>query len=214
MVTVQSPATDRTVLYHISWDTYQSILRDHESSSAPRFSYDRGTLEIMSPLPIHERFGRLLDLFVSVVSEETGKDAYGLGSTTFSREDLQRGFEPDACFYFEHIEKVRGKERLDLRVDPPPDLVIEIDITHSSLDKLGLYRQLGVREVWRYDRRRFAILRLSGDGYAQAAHSEYIPAVRPVSLEALLRDAAGMDNTAWMRRVRAWIRQQAPPATA
>jgi Uma2 family endonuclease len=214
MVTIQSPAEERTVLYHISWDTYQSIVRDHEDSSAPRFSYDRGTLEIMSPLPIHERYSRMLDLFVSIVSEEIGEEAYGLGSTTFSREDLQRGFEPDSCFYLENIEKVRGKERLDLRVDPPPDLVIEIDITHSSLDKLGLYRQLGVREVWRYDRRRLEMLRLSDEGYARVTQSECIPAIQSRPLEALLRDAAGMDDTAWMRRVRAWVRQQLPPATA
>jgi Uma2 family endonuclease len=214
MVAVQSPAEERTVLHHISWDTYQHILRDHESSSAPRFSYDRGTLEIMSPLPIHERYSRLLDLFVSVVGEETDEETYGLGSTTFSREDLQRGFEPDCCFYLQNIEQIVGKERLDLRVDPPPDLVIEIDITHSSLDKLSLYLQIGVPEIWRYDSQRFEILRVSGESYVRVAQSEYIPVVRSSELETLLRDAAGLDDTRWMRRVRAWVRQQMPPATA
>lgn len=134
MVAVLSTLDERMVLHHISWETYQHILRDHEYRSTPRFGYDRGTLEIMSLLSIHEGYNRLIELFVSTVGEEVDVDLYSLGSTTFAREDLKRGFEPDSCFYFANRERIRGKTRINLYEDPPPDLVFEVDITHSSLD--------------------------------------------------------------------------------
>src|SRR5581483_8773664 len=99
MVTVQRPQERRLVLYNIGWDTYERLLRDHANASAPRFAYDRGTLEIMSPLPEHERLNRAIQLLVPVIAEEIGVELDSLGSTTFNREDLQRGFEPDSCFY-------------------------------------------------------------------------------------------------------------------
>jgi len=99
MAVAQSVQEQRIILYNIGWDTYEGLLRDHANTSAPRFTYDRGTLEIMSPLPEHERFNRAIQLLVPIVVEEMGAEVYSLGSTTFNREDLLRGFEPDSCFY-------------------------------------------------------------------------------------------------------------------
>ncbi len=132
MATIPSVQEQRMVLYNVGWDTYERLLRDHTNAGAPRFAYDRGTLEIMSPLPEHERFNRAIQLLVPVIAEECGMEVYSLGSTTLNRADLQRGFEPDSCFYAQHAARVRGKDRIDLQVDPPPDLVVEIDITHPS----------------------------------------------------------------------------------
>lgn len=202
----QEAAELRTVLRGISWDTYESILRDHEDRSAPRFTYDRGTLEIMSPMVIHDRYKVLFEYFVAVLAEEAGTEIYGLGSTTFKREELERGFEPDACFYIAHIAEVHGKDRLDMAVDPPPDLVIEIDITHSSLDKLSIFRSMGVPEVWRYDGERLEFRFATSDGYELQPRSHWLPMLYADALAVLLREGPDYGDVAWIRRVRAWAR--------
>jgi Uma2 family endonuclease len=99
METIKSPAEQRVVLHNIGWNTYERLLADHENNSAPRLTYDRGELEIMSPSPEHEKFNRRIAQLVLAVAEELNIEAEDLGSTTFRREDLERGFEPDSCFY-------------------------------------------------------------------------------------------------------------------
>src|SRR5437899_2960095 len=167
MATVLQPPDQRVVLRKVSWETYEGLLAGQEDSSAPRFTYDRGTLEIMSPLPEHEEVNRALASLVENVAVEWRMSFRNLGSTTFKREDLGRGFEPDSCFYLQNAERMRGKARIDLTVDSPPDLVIEIDVTHSSLDKLPIYAALGVPEVWRSDGSGLAILVLEEGVYRE-----------------------------------------------
>jgi Uma2 family endonuclease len=204
--TVKSPAGQRVILHNVGWETYERLLADHENSSAPRFAYDRGELEIVSPSPEHEHYNRSLALLVEILAEELDIDVYDLGSTTFRREDLERGFEPDSCFYVQNEEAIRGKDRIDLAVDPPPDLVIEIDITSPSLDKLPIYARLGVPEVWRYDGRRLAILKLEGERYAEADESTALPPVTGAVLSDFLRKSKTMRRTAWLKGVREWTR--------
>ncbi|MCA1599606.1 MAG: Uma2 family endonuclease, partial [Chloroflexi bacterium] len=188
-------------------------LRDHANTSAPRFTYDRGTLEIMSPLPEHERFNRAIQLLVPIVVEEMGGEVYSFGSTTFKREDLLRGFEPDSCFYLQNAPRMRGKTRVDLHVDPAPDLVVEIDITHPSLDKLPIYARIGVPEVWRYDGARLEILALEGNEYTLTLRpsSRALPAVTAEALMTLLPRSMGVGDITWMRDVRAWARTLSTP---
>lgn len=209
METVERPAGQTVILRGVSWGTYDSLLADHEDRGAPRFSYDQGELEIMSPSPKHEKLNRDLALLVDVVAEEFGIDVYALGSTTFRREDLDRGFEPDSCFYIENEEHVRGKDRIDLDVDPPPDLVIEIDITSPSLDKHPIYARLGVPEVWRHDGERVAILRLDRTDYAEVAESKVLPPLTGAVLSSLIERGKSMRRTAWLKEVREWAREYA-----
>jgi Uma2 family endonuclease len=209
MVTIPSVQERRLVLHNIGWDTYERLLRDHANASSPRFTYDRGTLEIISPLPEHERLNRALQLLVPVIAEEIGVDLDSLGSTTFNREDLQRGFEPDSCFYVQNAARVRGRDRIDLQVDPAPDIVAEIDITHPSLDKLPILAQIGVPEVWRYAGARLEILVLAGDHYEPSSNSAAFPTVTAAALTTLLPASLELGNVAWMRRVRAWARELA-----
>src|SRR5437016_2292660 len=108
MATVVSQTEQRVVLYDVSWATYELLLTDHLDSSSPRFTYDRGTLEIMSPSNKHERINRSLALMVEVIAEERQLEWDNHGSTTFRRKDLERGFEPDSCFYFQNAERIRG----------------------------------------------------------------------------------------------------------
>ena len=147
METAKSSAEQRVVLHNVRWETHERLLAEQADSSAPRFTYHRGELEIMSPSPEHERVNRRLAQLVLALTEEMGVEAKDLGSTTFRREDLERGFEPDSCFYIENEGLIYGKDRPDLSVDPPPDLVIEIDITSPSISKLPIYAQMGVPEA-------------------------------------------------------------------
>jgi len=133
-------------LHGISWETYERLLAEHQESSGTHFTYDRGRLEIMVLSAKHEAAKHVLTLLVEILAEELNVDVYGLGSTTFRRADLERGFEPDACFYIQREALVRGKDEIDLTVDPPPDLVIEIDITSPSLNKFPLFAALGISE--------------------------------------------------------------------
>lgn len=147
MATVLSPPEQRVVLDNISWELYEELLAAHQDCSAPRFTYDRGLLEIVSPSAEHEHLKEMATLLVNIAAEEMSVNVEGFGSTTFRREDLARGFEPDACFYVQNVGRVKGKTRLDLTVDPPPDVIVEIDITSPSLSKFPIYAQMAVPEV-------------------------------------------------------------------
>ena len=207
METIKSPAEQRVVLHNISWNTYERLLADHENNSAPRFTYDRGELEIMSPSPEHEKFNRRIAQLVLAVAEELNIEAEDLGSTTFRREDLERGFEPDSCFYIQNEEQVRGKDRIDLAVDPPPDLVIEIDITSPSFSKLPIYALIGVPEVWRYNGERMTILILEGSDYAKTTESIVLPPVTSSVVTDFVEKSKTTSRTAWLKEVRKWSRE-------
>lgn len=202
--TVRSPE-QRIVLHNIPWDLYESILLTHRDRSVPRFTYDRGELEIMSPSAEHEQLTETIRLLVNIVAEEIGINAKGFGSTTFRREDLDRGFEPDACFYIENLARVRGKKELDLRMDPPPDLLIEIDITSSSLDKLSIIAEVRVPEVWLYDRKGWRILRLQGTNYMEQGESTALPGLTTEAITRLVEESRTLEPLAWMRQVREWV---------
>jgi Uma2 family endonuclease len=208
METVKTPLEQRTVLHNISWETYEHLLADHDNNSAPRFTYDRGELEIMSPSPEHEAYNRSLALLVEFLAAELSIDVYDLGSTTFRREDLGRGFEPDSCFYIQNENQIRGKDRIDLSVDPPPDLVIEIDITSPSFSKLPIYAQIGVPEVWRYDGKRLKILVLEGSDYAETSESTALPPVTSNALTDFVEKSKTTKRTVWLKKVRDWARER------
>lgn len=211
MATIAKAPEHCIVLHGVAWDTYERLLRDHANRSVPHFTFDRGTLEILSPSPSHERLNRLLQLLLPVVAEATDSDLYSLGSTTFKREDLQRGFEGDSCFYVQNEARVRGKDRIDLPADPPPDLVLEVDITHSTLDKLAVYLAIGVPEVWRYDGGLLVFLVRERDRYVEQPASRAFPLIRSAELATLLDEGRALTDMTWIRRVRLWTRSFTRP---
>lgn len=206
MVVLAGPAEQKVILTGISWDTYERLLAEHEAPSATRFTYDRGVLEIMVLSARHERPNRVLALLVEVVAEELSLDVQQLGSTTFRRRDLGRGFEADSTFYLQRAAAVAGKEEIDLTVDPPPDLVIEIDVTRPSLEKLPLYAAVGVPEIWRYDGERVAILRLEGTRYLDGQPSLALPPLTGEVATRLLEQSTRMPRPQWLHHVREWVR--------
>ncbi len=206
MSTVKNPPAQRIVLSNISWQTYECLLTDYRNSSVPHFTYDRGLLEIMSPSTEHEEDNRTLAMVVEIVAEELSIDVRNVGSMTFKRQDLQRGFEPDTSFYIQNHDRVRGRRQIDLAVDPPPDLVIEIEVTNPSLPKFPLYAAMGVPEVWRSDEGRASINRLEGDLYVEVAESAALPPLTGEDLSRFLAQSRALRRTELMRSMRAWAR--------
>jgi len=209
---VKSPAEQRMLLRNVSWGTYERLITEREERRKPRFFYDRGVLELMSPSGEHDLSSRLIALLVDMVAEESGIDVENAGSTTFKREDLERGFEPDESFYFSENaarirELVRNKGDIVLdEGDPPPDLIVEVDITNPSLNKLPIYAALGVPEVWRHDGERLVILRLrSAEGYTEAGESGFLHAATGETLTRLISAGLTLERPAWRRMVRASV---------
>jgi Uma2 family endonuclease len=202
---VITPPEEREILSNVSWETYEGMLADHRERSAPRLTYDHGTLEIMSPPVKHEELNRTIAQMVEVVAEERKINVRNLGSTTFKRDDLARGFEPDSCFYIQSASLIRGKEEIDLSIDPPPDLVIEIEISHPSLDKLPIYAQIGVKEVWRHTPRGLTILELLGDSYAAVERSRALPVLTTDIASSFIELSQTVERVEWLQRLREWI---------
>jgi Uma2 family endonuclease len=140
----------RTLRHNVSWQEYVA-LRDGDEYRNTRMTYDRGSLELMSPGRLHERLRIVIGECIKAWCREMHISYQSCGSTTFRREDLERGLEADNCFYIQNLAVVRDREtELDLTIDPPPDLVLEVDVTSSSIDKMAIYAELGVPEIWRW----------------------------------------------------------------
>jgi Uma2 family endonuclease len=204
-----APGAGPVVLAGVRWHTYDALLHDMGNHRI-RLTYDRGVLEIMAPLFRHESYAGVLGELVKALAAAAKLRVKSAWSTTFRREDLERGLEPDRCFYIRNLRAVLGRLDIDLSRDPPPDLAIEIDIMSSSLDRLGIYAALGVPEVWRFDGERFEVLlRRDGGGYDHVAASPTFPALPVAEVAALLHQVVTLDDAAQGRRVRAWVRKHA-----
>lgn len=196
---------DNCVRSRCNWETYERLLEENASSSAPRFTYDRGWLEIMSPSIDHEKITEKLRNLVQALADRVGLDYEPTGSTTFRREDLQRGFEPDASYYFQQAALIRSIERLDLSKHPGPELVIEVEVHHSDLDKLALYHALGVQEVWRWSKGQLLILIRGAEGFLQQPAGSYFPEARAEDLARLVLEGLQLTRPEWNRILRAWL---------
>ena len=177
-----------------SWLDYEAML-GIVGDRRIRVTYDGDTMEVIVPSQKHEQLAQLLGLFVPRLAEELQIPYEPLGMTTWKKASSARGLEPDQCYYFAHEAIVREKAAIDLEVDPPPDLAIEVDITHSSLDRLSIYAALGIPELWRHDGRSLAMLGLGADGqYVAIASSLSLPNLRPSDVERFLERGRTIDK--------------------
>lgn len=201
------PVGEQRVIFHnLTWQAYQQVLQALGENRSARFIYDCGTLEITMPLETHEFFSELIGRFIYFLVSELGLKLKSMGSTTLAREDLDKGAEPDKAYYIRNYAKVAGRT-VDLRQDPPPDLVVEIDITHTDIDKLTLYARMGVLEFWRYDGQTWRIYELAGDKYRQVEISPTFTTVPKEKLYQFLAQAR-MDEIEAEKDLREWIREQ------
>lgn len=212
MATTESSAGEqRFVMHDVSWQTYEALLAD-PGERHTRFTFDRGVLEFMAPSFEHERLKRRLGRLIEAVAEELGIPFVAGGSTTFKRHDLARGLEPDECYYVQHQDAVSERSEIDLEIDPPPDLAIEVDITSSSVDRMGIYAALGVPEIWRCDAGSLQIYRLTpGNEFELATQSGVFPELPMHDVHMFLFRQGAQDDLAMLRACRAWVRNVVIP---
>jgi Uma2 family endonuclease len=192
----------------ISWQQFETILDELGESRASRVSYSNGLLEIMVPLPEHEKAKSLISDMVKILLEELQLDNECFGSTTFRNEQMSQAVEPDDCFYIQNYRAVLGKDKLDLTIDPPPDLVIEIDIT--SRTQFENYQLLGVSELWRYTRRGLQIYVLREGSYSESNFSSTFPNFLSLIevINQYIQQSKDQGRSATLRAFRAWVREQ------
>jgi Uma2 family endonuclease len=204
----------RVVLRGIGWEGYETILKLIGDKAAVRLTYDRGDLELMAPSIDHEESKSLFGRMVETMTEELRIPCRAAGSTTWRQQAKERGLEADECYYIAAFSQVRGKRKtIDLSVDPPPDLAIEVEISQSALDRMGIYATLKVPEVWRFDGVTLSINQLQGDGtYAEVDKSLSLPFLKPQELVDWIRQAEIIeDHSEWGRRFREWVRAELAP---
>jgi len=204
----QLPPGSALRMDNVSWDDYEELLADLGESYSVRVFYDEGRMEIMSPASMHERPKNIINVLVSVLRDELDVDIESLGSTTYKEEWKAKGAEPDDSFYIQNASAVMGKdEDLDLAHDPPPDLVVEVDRSSSSLNRFPIYAGLGVPELWRVYQRRVRIWLLEGNDYVESSHSRAFPFLTADAISSFLEKGITESSKKAAREFRQWIQQ-------
>ena len=201
------PPGQRILFSDVSWQEFEAILEDLGEHRSSRVAYENGTLEIMTPLPEHERGKEVISDLVKALLEELDIEFCTLGSTTFKNQLMSQGIEPDNCFYIQNEAAVRGKDRLDLTVDPPPDLALEIDVT--SRTHLNIYEALGVPELWQFENGKLHINVLRDGKYIKTENSQNFPNFPLIEMiPQYLNQCRTEGRNKTMKVFRAWVREQ------
>jgi Uma2 family endonuclease len=201
----------RFVIHNVGWKGYETLLKLF-GDDGPRLYYSRGSVELMSPLLLHECFSYRLGHMVMAIGEELAIPIRPARSLTLKREDTGRGAEADESFYIANVGRVGHLTQIDLEVDPPPDLVIEIEITSALLDKIDIYARLGVPEIWRFDGEILTVLLLQpGGSYATVTRSAAFPFLPMDVFVEFIVDPDYSDESRWGRTFRTWVRDVLPP---
>ncbi|MEH2265742.1 Uma2 family endonuclease [Nostoc sp.] len=208
MLVKSTPAEQRTVLQNVSWETFEALLRDTGEDRGSRFAYDCGVLEIMTPLFEHENPKIQFDRLIFALAVELKTKIRSAGSTTLKRKTITKGIEPDICYYIQNEPAIRGKQELDLKTDPAPDLAVEIDITSSSVNKLNIYAALGVAELWRYDGEVLKFYQLIESEYIEIKFSIAFPLISVSDMNRFIQQSKTMDEIDLVQSFRAWVSEK------
>ncbi len=201
---IQLQAGQTIILDDISWSEFESILEDLGERRRSRIAYYQGVLEIRMPLPEHERPKVIIGDLVKILLDELGLEWESLGSSTFKHQKMQAGIEPDDCFYVQNYQAMIGKKRLDLEVDPVPDLAIEVDLTSQT--KLSAYEALGVAEIWRLKDNKLEINLLQNGKYISSPTSQIFPLFPVIEGFSLFLDrSAELPMSVLRREFRQWV---------
>ena len=204
---VLSLPEQRITLHNISWDTYELLLEAFGEHRAARLTYDSGVLEFMVPLEEHENPSDLIGVFIRTLVEESGWNIKSLASTTLKRSDLKKGAEPDKCYYIQNESLVRGRI-VNLNFDPPPDLVVEVDITHTDINKNALYAAFGIPEFWRYDGEVLKIYQLQSGEYQEQVISPTFPWLQKEVFYQFLQQCQSEGEALANRQLRSLVQTQ------
>ena len=211
MVTLQLrqinvPPGHRVIFKDVSWQEFEAILEELGDRRASRLAYSKGTLEIRMPLPKHEKAKAIIGDLVKILLEEAEIDCENFASSTFKRKDMAQGIEPDDCFYIQNYAQMIGKDRVDLTIDPPPDLAIEVDVT--SRTQLDAYQALGVPELWRYEDGNLRIDVLVDGEYVESEISPTFPNFPVPVIVQFVEQSLSAGRSSTLRAFRKWVRER------
>ena len=205
-----APAFDqRIVLTGLTWQQYVTITDALPDRPGIRTAFDGENLELMTLSPQHERIKRVLNRLVETICMELEIEIQGGGTTTFRSDAMERGLEPDECYWIAHVDDVIGINRWDAAVNPPPDLAIEIDIASKSVSRQPIYAKLGVAEIWRYDGQTLAALALmEGGSYTTIQQSRSFPFLTVADLQPFIAASETQSESSAVRAFVDWLREQ------
>jgi Uma2 family endonuclease len=198
------------VIQNVDWKTYTRLVRAFGDRPRLRLTYDQGDLEIMVPSQEHESDGHFISRMIVILTEELGLPIRGGGSTTLKRKRMKKGLEPDKCFWITNAAKMAGVRQLNLKIHPPPDLAFEVDVASSSLDRFGIYRSLGVPELWHLDSDDLRFYALGAEKkYTEVPTSPTFAGITPADLMTFVKQARDVvDQNMTATAFRAWVRQR------
>jgi Uma2 family endonuclease len=202
------PEGGTLVFQDVTWEEYEQLLNEMEDRPGVRITYDEGRLEIMSPRPEHEEYKRFIERMIDTLSDELDINVEPRGSATWKRE-RGKGAGGDTCYYVANAERIIGKRDIDLKIDPPPDLIVEVDSTSESLGKFVIYSAFGVPEIWRYDvkRSRFHMYELQGTAYVEIPSSRSFPILKVDALAAFIDQSKIHGQKAALAGFRQWLKK-------
>jgi len=203
---IRPEAEQRIVLHNISWQTFEQILTESGDKRNNRFYYLNGTLEIMSPLALHERSNRFIDDLIRVLSDELDIELCKCGSLLMRIRDRKLGAEPDSCYYIKNEPLIREKTEIIMGQDPPPDLVLEVDITNPSDRRLPIYALLGIPEVWIYDGYNIKFLALENGEYLSIEQSLSFPVLSTAIVVEFMQKRFSLGERQTLKEFRQWVR--------
>jgi Uma2 family endonuclease len=212
MVTLQLkqlsvPPGQRIILTDVNWSKFEDILQELGKKRSSKVAYFQNQLEIRMPLPEHEFDKEIIGDMVKILLEELEVDRECYGSTTFKRQDMEAGIEPDNCFYIQNYRLMIGKRRVDLTVDPPPDLAIEVDVTSQT--QLSAYEALGVTELWLFSQGHLRINVLQGGEYVESSFSPIFPDFPIIEgVSQFVEMSLKQGSSAALRAFRKWVREK------
>jgi Uma2 family endonuclease len=209
--TTLDPPEGRIVMPGVDWSDYEKML-EIVGDRHIHVTYDLGTMEVRMPSQRHEQAAQLLGFFTLQLAIELEVDCEPLGMTTWKRPEMEKGLEADQCYYIRNAAIVRQKAHLDLTVDPPPDLAIEVDITASSLNRRDIYAELRVPELWHYDGRHLTMFTLQDDRRYHACEASLsFRSLRPADVERWIELGLTTAKPQWARMIRDWVKAELSP---
>lgn len=202
----QLELTKTEVIYGVSWETYEALIEKYQDNQSPRLTYDSGIMEVeLANSDKHEEDNRNLSLLLQTILLELEIEHRNLGSTTFIKRTIHKGFEPDTCFYIESLPKIESQSNLGIENSVPPDLIIEINRTSSSVPRMPVFAAFGVKEVWRFSDELVKFYVLENGVYLETKSSIAIPVLSSERATEFLLEAGKLGNIAWVKKIRNWV---------
>ncbi len=203
----QLPPGGMLVVLGVTWGEYERLLAGLADRSGVRVTFDQGRLQAVSPLRAHEHYAQVMADIALLAAETLDLPFEQLGSTTLRHLERQQGVEPDRCFYIANAARIAGKVTLNLEADPPPDIVVEVDMSSDSQAKLPIYASLGVPEIWLYDGQHVRILELRDDNasYIEILESKFLECLTTAVLDRYLELSKTSGQSEVRRAFRAWL---------